>query len=48
MCPAGVERARAGGMDVIVGGCPLMFVPPVDLVHRCMGWFLRKRGRIEV
>lgn len=45
---AAVERARAGGMEVVVGGCPLMYVPPVDVVHRCMGWFLRARGRIEV
>jgi hypothetical protein len=43
-----VARAREGGMEVIVGGCPLMFVPPVDLAHRCMGWWLRRRGRIEV
>lgn len=42
-----VERAREGGMEVIVGGCPLMYVPPVDIVHRCMGWILRKRGRIQ-
>lgn len=42
-----VARAREGGMEVIVGGCPLMFVPPVDMVHRCMGWVLRKRNRIS-
>lgn len=42
-----VERARAEGLEPIVGGCPLMFVPPVDPVHRCMGWLLRARGRIE-
>lgn len=42
-----VERGREGGMTVIVGGCPLMYVEPVDLAHRCMGWFLRKRGRIR-
>lgn len=44
---AAVQRAREAGIEVIVGGCPLMFVPPVDVVHRCMGWILRKRGRIE-
>lgn len=25
-------------MEVIPGGCPIMFVQP-DLIHRCMGWF---------
>ncbi len=42
-----VERARTAGLEPIVGGCPLMFVPPVDPLHRCMGWLLRVRGRIE-
>ena len=39
--------AREQGMEVIVGGCPMMFCEPVDLGHRCMAWFLGVRGRIE-
>lgn len=30
----------------IVGGCPLMYYPPVDVAHRCMRWLLSSRGRI--
>jgi hypothetical protein len=29
-----------------IGGCPLMFLQPVDVAHRCMGWWLLRRGRI--
>jgi len=42
-----VTWAREHGMDVIVGGCPMMFCGSVDLGHRCMAWLLRVRGRIE-
>ena len=42
-----VDWARAQGMEVIVGGCPMMFCAPVDFGHRCMAWFLGLRGRIE-
>lgn len=42
-----VDWARAQGMEVIVGGCPMMFCEPVDFGHRCMAWFLGLRGRIE-
>jgi predicted CoA-binding protein len=31
-------KAKALGMEVIPGGCPLMFLKP-DIFHRCMGWF---------
>lgn len=34
------------GIRPIVGGCPLMFCPPVDVAHRCMRWLLAHRGRI--
>lgn len=32
------ERAKELGLEVIPGGCPLMFVKP-DLFHLCFGWF---------
>jgi len=41
-----VSECEAGGIDVIVGGCPMMFCEPVDLAHRCMRWFLQWRGRV--
>ena len=36
--PQAFETAKKLGMEVIPGGCPMMFVKP-DLIHRCMGWF---------
>ena len=29
--------AKKLGMEVIPGGCPMMYVKP-DIFHRCMGW----------
>jgi predicted CoA-binding protein len=31
-----VELGRAGGIDVVAGGCPLMFAPVSDRGHRLM------------
>ena len=37
-----VEFCRLNGIDVIAGGCPMMFAQPVDWFHGCMrtvmGW----------
>jgi uncharacterized protein len=41
-----VREAEARGLDCIVGGCPLMYCEPVDVGHRCMRWWLRRRGRV--
>lgn len=41
-----VRECRTLGIDCIVGGCPLMFCDPVDVGHRCMRWWLQRRGRI--
>lgn len=35
------------GITPIVGGCPLMYCGKVDLAHRCMRWWLSRRGRIS-
>ena len=43
---AAVRECEAGGIDCIVGGCPLMFREPVDLGHRCMRWWLQRQGRV--
>lgn len=31
-----VQYCREHGVSVIPGGCPMMFVPPVDFGHKCM------------
>lgn len=41
-----VRACAAGGLDCIVGGCPLMFCEPVDIGHKCMRWWLQRRGRV--
>ncbi|HKJ33331.1 MAG TPA: CoA-binding protein [Balneolales bacterium] len=33
-------------MEYIVGGCPLMYCEPIDFGHKCMHWWLNKRGRV--
>jgi predicted CoA-binding protein len=35
------------GIDPIVGGCPLMFCEPVDIVHKCMKWWLQKTDAVS-
>jgi len=41
-----LEECSRLGIDPIVGGCPLMFCEPVDVGHRCMRWWLQRRGRV--
>jgi predicted CoA-binding protein len=43
-----VRTCHQQGIACIVGGCPLMFCEPVDVGHRCMRWWLSRRGRIPV
>ena len=42
-----VAACRERGIPCIVGGCPLMYREPIDLAHRCMRWWLERRGRIS-
>lgn len=37
---AATAYGREHGIDVIPGGCPLMFGDGADLGHRCMRWLL--------
>lgn len=39
-----VRLCRESGIRVIPGGCPMMFLEPVDLGHRCMRWLLGLTG----
>lgn len=41
-----VAEAERLGMQVIVGGCPLMYCEPVDPFHRCLCAVLRWTGRV--
>ncbi len=39
-----ISVCRENNIDVIPGGCPMMFCAPVDLGHRCMRWILNLTG----
>ena len=41
-----LQVCRAGGVEPIEGGCPLMYCQPVDRGHRFFRWWLRLRHRI--
>jgi hypothetical protein len=38
------QLGREAGLTVIPGGCPMMFIEPVDPFHRCLRWALRVTG----
>ena len=39
-----VRVCREAGISVLAGACPMMFLEPVDVVHRCMRWVLDRTG----
>jgi predicted CoA-binding protein len=41
-----VRACQIKGIDCLVGGCPLMFCEPVDVGHKCMRWWLQRKGRV--
>jgi predicted CoA-binding protein len=41
-----VRACGEHGIESIVGGCPMMFCEPVDFGHRCMRWWLQRKGRV--
>ncbi len=41
-----IRECEALGVDCIIGGCPLMFCEPVDVGHKCMRWWLQRRGQV--
>lgn len=40
------REAEKLGLVALVGGCPLMYLEPVDFGHRCMRSWLAFRGRV--
>jgi predicted CoA-binding protein len=41
-----VAECERLGMQCVEGGCPMMFCEPVDFGHRCMRWWLQRKGRV--
>lgn len=37
---------RDAGIAVLDGACPLMFLEPVDLAHRCFRWIFTRTGKL--
>lgn len=37
---------RDAGIAVLDGGCPLMFLEPVDVAHKCFRWLLGATGKL--
>ena len=45
---AGAEYGREHGIDVIAGGCPLMFGEGADFGHKCMRWLLKVMKKLRI
>lgn len=41
-----IEFCRAHGVSVIPGACPMMYLEPVDLAHRCFRGLFGLTGRL--
>ena len=37
---------RDAGVAVLDGGCPMMFLEPVDVAHKCIRWVLGVTGKL--
>lgn len=38
--------AQEAGIKVIAGSCPMQFIEPVDIFHKCVRWFARRKGSL--
>ncbi len=43
-----IKECERLGIDCIPGGCPMMFCEPVDFGHKCMRWWLQRKGRVPM
>ena len=41
-----IDYCEGNNIDLIAGGCPMMFDQPVDVAHACMRWFMRVSGQL--
>jgi predicted CoA-binding protein len=46
LSPEAVAYCQEHKINLIPGGCPLMFCEPVDFGHKCLRWFLGMTGGI--
>jgi len=46
VCAPATAYGRENGITVIDGGCPLMFDPAADRVHKVMRFFLTRTGKV--
>ena len=44
--PGAAEKCQEAGIAVIPGACPMMYVEPVDIGHRCIRWVLKVSGKL--
>jgi len=40
------DFCHQNGINIIPMGCPMMFLQPVDLAHKCIKWFLHTFGKM--
>jgi uncharacterized protein len=43
-----VEYCAQHDVELIAGGCPMMYAEPVDFGHKCMKWMMRVSGQLPV
>jgi len=43
---AKVKSAKELGLNIIPGGCPMMFCEPVDIAHKCFRWLFGVTGKL--
>jgi len=43
---AATDICRDAGIAVLDGACPMMFIEPVDVAHKCFRWFFGKTGKL--
>jgi predicted CoA-binding protein len=41
-----VDFCKENGIDLIPGGCPMMYCKPVDFPHKCIKWVLNAMGKL--
>lgn len=46
MSEKAVKLAQDNQITIIPGGCPMMFVEPVDFGHKCIRWFTSLTGNL--
>jgi predicted CoA-binding protein len=48
LAPEAVEYCEQHNVELIAGGCPMMYAEPVDFGHKCMKWMMRVSGQLPV